>query len=99
MYKAPNLLFRGKSIKSGKYVTGYYLRHDTVKVCFTGDDPKTVHYIVGDGFCDWGFEPPLNFTEVDPDTIQMYRGEHIWNGERKWGPISVERVVRDDKIG
>lgn len=57
------ILFRGKCIDSGEWVYGYYVKHDAVKVCFSSDDPKTRHYIVRDGFCDWGFEPPLEYVE------------------------------------
>lgn len=48
---------------------GFMGIHDAVKVCFSSDDPKTRHYIVRDGFCDWGFEPPIEYVEVDPETI------------------------------
>ena len=63
------IIFRGKRLDIGKWVYGGYFKHDTVKVCFTSDDPKTKHCIVFDGSCDWGFEPPLEYCEVDPKTI------------------------------
>lgn len=68
------ILFRGKRIDNGEWVEGFYCKHDTVKVCFTTDDPKRKHLIIVDGFCDWGFEPPLQGIEVDPDTVGQYIG-------------------------
>lgn len=68
------ILFRAKRIDNGEWIYGYYYKHDTVKVCFTSDDPHTKHYIVYDGFCDWGFEPPSEMVEVDPNTVGQYTG-------------------------
>lgn len=67
-------IFRGKRLDNGKWVQGFYCKHDTVKVCFTTDDPKSKHLIITDGFCDWGFEPPLQGVEVDPATVGQYTG-------------------------
>lgn len=75
------ILFRGKCIDSGEWVYGYYVKHDAVKVCFSSDDPKTRHYIVRDGFCDWGFEPPLEYVEVDPETVCRSTGVKDKNGK------------------
>lgn len=75
------ILFRGKRLDNDEWVYGGYFKHDTVKVCFTSDNPKTKHYIVFDGFCDWGFEPPLQYCEVNPKTIgrsiEMHDRHHI----------------------
>ena len=84
------ILFRGKRLDNGEWVYGGYFKHDTVKVCFTSDDPKTKHCIVFDGSCDWGFEPPLQYCEVDPKTVGQYTGIHDDNGR----PIFEGDTVR-----
>lgn len=60
---------RAKRLDNNEWVEGCYCKHDTVKVILSSDDPKTKHLIIVDGFCDWGFEPPLQGIEVDPDTV------------------------------
>ena len=84
------ILFRGKRVNNGKWVEGFYCKHDTVMVCFTTDDPKTKHLIITDGFCDWGFEPPLRAVEVDPATVGQCSGLTDKNGK----PIFEADVVR-----
>ena len=64
-----DILFRAKRLDNGKWIYGGYFKHDAVKVCFTSDDPHTKHCMIRDGFCDWGFEPPLEYCEVDPKTV------------------------------
>ena len=76
------ILFRGKRLDTGEWVEGAYCKHDTVKVCFTTDDPKTKHLIIMDGFCDWGFDPPLQGVEVDPATVGQYTGLTDKNGKK-----------------
>lgn len=64
-----NILFRGKRLDNNEWIYGYYFKHDKVKVCFSTDDPKTKHRILCDGSCDWGFEPPMEYCDVDPETV------------------------------
>lgn len=71
-----DILFRGKRLDIGKWVYGGYFKHDKVKVCFTSDDPKTKHCIISDGSCDWGFEPPLEYCEVDSETVGQFLEMH-----------------------
>ena len=75
-------LYRGKRIDNGEWVEGAYHKHDTVKACFTTDDPKPKHLIINDGFCDWGLEPPIVGYEVDPDTIGECTGLKDKNGKK-----------------
>lgn len=69
-----DILFRGKRLDNGKWIYGGYFKHDTVKICFASDDPHTKHYIIRDGSCDWNFEPPLEYCEVDPETVCEFTG-------------------------
>lgn len=65
-----NYTCRAKCKDTGEWVYGYYVKHNTVTTCFVTDNPRPKHYIVNDGSaCDWGFEPPLQATEVNPDTV------------------------------
>ena len=61
---------RAKCKDTGEWIYGYYVKHNTVQICCMDYDPRPKHYIVNDGTaCDWGFEPPLQATEVDPRTV------------------------------
>lgn len=75
------ILFRGKQ-NEGRWVEGVYFKHDTVKVCFSSDDPKPRHLIIQDGFCDWGFEPPIHCVDVDPETVGQFTGRIDKNGKK-----------------
>lgn len=75
------ILFRGKTTEN-RWVEGTYFKHDTVKVCFSSDDPKPRHLIIQDGFCDWGFEPPIHCVDVAPDTVCQFTGKTDKNGKR-----------------
>lgn len=76
------ILFRGKRLDNGEWIEGFYCKHNTVKVCLTSDDPKPKHLIIVDGFCDWGFEPPLQGIEVDPATVGQFTGLMDKNGKQ-----------------
>ena len=71
-----DILFRGKRLDNGEWVSGGYFKHDAVKVCFSSDDPHTKHFIIRDGSCDWGFEPQLEWFEIDPVTVTQFTGMH-----------------------
>ena len=75
------ILFRGKTTEN-RWVEGTYFKHDTVKVCFSSDDPKPRHLIIQDGFCDWGFEPPIHCVDVAPDTVGQFTGLTDKNGKK-----------------
>ena len=77
-----DILFRGKRLDNGEWEEGFYCKHDRVKCCFSEDDPETKHLIIKDGFCDWGFEPPLQGVEVNQSTVGQYTGLMDKNGER-----------------
>ena len=75
------ILFRGKTSEN-RWVEGTYFKHDTVKVCFSSDDPKPRRLIIQDGFCDWGFEPPIHCVDVAPNTVGQYTGLTDKNGRK-----------------
>lgn len=75
------ILFRGKTSEN-RWVEGTYFKHDTVKVCFSSDDPKPRHLIIQDGFCGWGFEPPIHCVDVAPNTVGQYTGLTDKNGKK-----------------
>ena len=82
---------RAKCKDTGEWIYGYYVKHNTVQTCFDYDNPRPKHYIVNDGTaCDWGFEPPLQVTEVDPDTVCRFIGLQDDNNK----PIFENDVVR-----
>ena len=89
------ILFRGKRLDNNEWVYGGYFKHDTVKVCFTSDNPETKHCIVFDGFCDWGFEPPVQYCEVDPETVCQYTGmnEFVVTDPSVHAPIFENDIV------
>lgn len=91
------ILFRGKQ-NEGRWVEGVYFKHDTVKVCFSSDDPKPRHLIIQDGFCDWGFEPPIHCVDVDPETVGQFTGLHDNNGKGMFEGDIVEYKGECGKI-
>jgi hypothetical protein len=86
------IIFRGKRLDNGEWVYGGYFKHDTTKPCFSTDDPHTKHFIICDGFCDWHLEPPIEYIEVDPDSVSQWTGlrdkhnEMIFEKDILYGP-------------
>ena len=90
------ILFRGKQ-EEGRWVEGVYFKHDTVKVCFSSDDPKPRHLIIQDGFCDWGFEPPIHCVDVDPATVGQFTGLTDKNGKRIFEGDIIQYSIEEDQ--
>lgn len=58
-------------------VTGYYVKHINATPPLMSDVKRkaylqehTVHYIIKDGFSDWGMTRPLDVHLIDPDTLR-----------------------------
>ena len=70
------ILFQGKSVKDGIWIDGFYVQHCRYIGGFAASDFKNMraHYIMRDGNCPWGSEPPWVPTEVDPNTVRQFTG-------------------------
>lgn len=73
-------LFKAKSKDNGEWVEGFIYEHSPPLVCLSTDpvDPSR-WFIVQTGFADWGMIRPVEFIEVDPDTICEWTGEYDKN--------------------
>jgi uncharacterized phage protein (TIGR01671 family) len=76
-----SILFRGKK-ENGEWVYGNYVRHTPLCVCFSGEQKPDKHFIAYDGYCDWGFEPPVEFVEVIPESVAQFTGLTDKNGKK-----------------
>lgn len=78
-------LYRAKGPDDG-WIEGYYVKHVDTCACFSGDlKPENIHHlIIYDGFCDWGFEPPLMRADVDLSTLCQCTGLKDRSGNLIW---------------
>ena len=71
--------FRGIRKDNGKWIEGYYVRHETRQACVIGDDKlsnyEIEHYIVMDSFADWNMPKTMQFYEVISETVGQYVGK------------------------
>ena len=70
------ILFQGKTVKDGVWIDGFYVQHRSYTGGFSASDFSGAlkHYIMRDGNCPWGHEPPWVPTEVDPKTVRQFTG-------------------------
>ena len=80
MYKAKN--------KKGYWVEGVYYKHLEVTPYPTGDEDlakKEKHYILSDGFSDWGMPRQMERQEVIEETVsqlvKMVNGKPIYEND------------------
>lgn len=85
-----NIEFRGWDIDNKRWVYGYY-----VKWCDATPYPISTqyehdefvekhshHFIVQDGFSDWGLKRPLMKIDVDPKSVGQYIGQRDKNKKK-----------------
>lgn len=71
------ILFRGKSLMTGKWITGGYFKHINRMPHPMGDciKPKDIdHLIIQSRFADWGMPRGVEGYEVDPETVGQWTG-------------------------
>lgn len=80
--------FRGFDTKLNKWIYGYYIKHINATLNPFGSTEEeikkwykehTKHYIVQDGFSDWGMPRGLQFNEVDEYSIGQFTGTQDCN--------------------
>ena len=81
--------FRGYDTKLNQWIYGYYIKHiDATLNPFGSTEEEikewhkehTKHYIVQDGFSDWGMPRGLQFNEVDEYSVGQFTGIKDCNG-------------------
>ena len=82
------ILFRGKLLRTGEWIEGYYCKTSDTTYAFSEDyDRHPVpehHCILVDEITDWGLPNRPTLHEVDPVTIGQYTGLKDRNGKRIW---------------
>lgn len=80
------ILFRGKLLRTGEWIEGYYCKTSDTTYAFSEDyDRYPVpehHCILVDEMTDWGLPNRPTLHEVDPVTIGQYTGLKDRNGKR-----------------
>lgn len=79
------ILFRGKETGGDYWIYGTYLNHLKRTPCPMGDRVKRNDWkslIVFSGYSDWNMPKPIDYIEVDPETVGQYTGLTDKNGKK-----------------
>lgn len=68
--------YKGKRLKDGEWVEGYYILLHKTTFCFVtdGDKSNEIHRIVNERMTDWGLPNVYNMSDVIPETVSMSTG-------------------------
>ena len=92
--------FRGKEIKTGRWVYGGYFKHYKRQPCPVNDCDKeedAVHLIIKSGFADWNMPRGIEAFEVDPKTVGEYTGEKDRKGNKIYEDDVAKYINRKDQ--
>ena len=93
------IIFRGKKLESGEWITGGYFKHINRMLHPAGDriSLKDVnHLIIQSGFADWGMPRSPIAYEVDPETVGQWIGVNDIEGTKIFEGDILE--IRDDDV-
>lgn len=99
------ILFKGMSINSKRWYSGYYWKTDDVSYCFSNDTPKdnTHHYILFDSPTDWNLPNEKIRIEIDIETLSQYtyrrdsKNQMIFENDIVKGDTGMIGVVKFDE--
>jgi len=77
--------YRGKELKSGKWIYGGYFKHYKRQPCPINDSDKeedVQHLIIKSGFADWNMPRGIDAFEVIPETLGCFIGLYDINGKK-----------------
>jgi hypothetical protein len=84
-------LFRGKEIKTKKWVYGGFHEHKLF-ITAIGKQPETEALIIADGNADWDMPVPIKAYDVEKESVGLYSGFEDKNGVK----IFADDIVEDD---
>ncbi|MDR1072999.1 MAG: YopX family protein [Treponema sp.] len=89
-------LFRGKEIKTKKWVYGGFHEHKPF-IAAIGKQPETEALIIADGNADWDLPVPIKAHVVEKESVGLYSGFEDKNGVKIFtGDIVETEFVNTD---